>query len=204
MSHYVTVPGWRRRMQALSGLGQDDDSFLDDLFSPTPAPYTGSLISDSAPAYSPDLFGTPTIDTTGVLSSELPASSSSDPLYTLFGTSGGTQTTTPLQTINWGNGQTGTYDATNGTYYDSNGNALSPAELAQYGSFTVGGPAGSSAIGSGLVSALSKIFSPSPAASVPARPGTVVAAPSIGSSLSGLILPIALFAGIALVLGKRR
>jgi hypothetical protein len=43
-----------------------------------------------------------------------------------------------LQQIDFG-GDTGFYDPSSGKYYDSGGNALSSAELAQYGSFTVTG-----------------------------------------------------------------
>jgi len=43
-----------------------------------------------------------------------------------------------LQGINFGGGQTGFYDPTSGTYFDSGGNALSASDLAQYGAFTVG------------------------------------------------------------------
>lgn len=43
-----------------------------------------------------------------------------------------------LQTVNFGNGVTGSYDPSSGTYFDSGGNQLSASDLAQYGSFTVG------------------------------------------------------------------
>ena len=42
-----------------------------------------------------------------------------------------------LQGINFGGGQTGYYDPSTGTYYDSGGNVLSASDLAQYGAFTV-------------------------------------------------------------------
>lgn len=138
-----------------------------------------------------------------------PVSTPSSPLYDVFGTVGGPSTTTPLQSVNWGNGVTGTYDKLSNTFYDSNGNPLSGAELQQYGAFTLGGPASSTAgiasIGSGIASAISKIFSPSPSAGVPPRPGVATASisPSLGSSLSSLLLPIAAIAAIALVVKRR-
>lgn len=45
-----------------------------------------------------------------------------------------------LQQINFGGGQTGYFDPSSGTYFDSGGNTLSASDLAQYGSFTVGAP----------------------------------------------------------------
>jgi hypothetical protein len=42
-----------------------------------------------------------------------------------------------LQTVNFGNGVSGYYDPTSGTYYDSGGNVLSASDLSQYGAFTV-------------------------------------------------------------------
>jgi hypothetical protein len=45
-----------------------------------------------------------------------------------------------LQQVNFGNGVTGSYDPSSGTYFDSGGNALSASDLAQYGSFTVSSP----------------------------------------------------------------
>lgn len=45
-----------------------------------------------------------------------------------------------LQTVNFGNGVTGSYDPTSQTYYDSGGNPLSASDLSQYGSFTISSP----------------------------------------------------------------
>lgn len=45
-----------------------------------------------------------------------------------------------LQTVNFGNGVTGSYDPSSGTYYDSGGNPLSASDLAGYGAFTVSSP----------------------------------------------------------------
>lgn len=206
MSQYVTIPGWRRSM-----LGQGVDFGTDpsapsvpDIF---PVDGSGDVFAQN---YDP--FATPITVTPAIAAASAPSS----PLYDAFGTVGGPSTSTPLQTVNWGNGVTGTYDKASNTFYDSNGNPLSGSELAQYGSFTIGGPASgvSLPVGSGIAAAIAKIFSPSPAAGVPpagtyGRPGvaTVPQASifgSLGTSLSSLILPIAAIAAIALVLGKRR
>jgi hypothetical protein len=77
-----------------------------------------------------------------------------------------------LQQLDFGGGQSGFYDPSSGTYYDSGGNVLSAADLAQYGSFTVTGlgttgasapptsPAPVSGSGSGgALSGLTGIFS---------------------------------------------
>jgi hypothetical protein len=77
-----------------------------------------------------------------------------------------------LQTINFGGGQTGFYDPSQGAYYDSGGNPLSASDLAQYGAFTVtapgavpppGGGGGGSAISGagsgGALSGLTGVFS---------------------------------------------
>jgi hypothetical protein len=81
---------------------------------------------------------------------------------------------TNLQTVNFGGGQTGSYDPSTGTYYDSGGNVLSASDLAQYGAFTVGGAP-----------------NPSPGSGSPG--GSPVSGLGSGGALSGLG---SLFAGI--------
>jgi hypothetical protein len=74
-----------------------------------------------------------------------------------------------LQQVNFGNGVTGSYDPSSGTYYDSGGNPLSASDLAAYGSFTVSSPGST----------------PSPAAAATPSP-TPVNPSGNGGSLSGL------------------
>lgn len=73
-----------------------------------------------------------------------------------------------LQQTNFGNNVTGFYDPGSNTYYDSGGNSLSAADLAQYGAFTLSGPGqslspsvggGGSPSGSGSGGALSGLTS---------------------------------------------
>jgi hypothetical protein len=73
-----------------------------------------------------------------------------------------------LQQVNFGGGQTGSYDPSSGSYYDSGGNSLSASDLAQYGAFTVTAP--------GAVPSL-------PAPNVSAAP---ISGAGSGASLSGL------------------
>lgn len=108
-----------------------------------------------------------------------------------------------LQQINFGNGVTGSYDPTTGTYYDSGGNVLSASDLAAYGSFSVSSagttaptgvaspPSSVSASGSGAsLAGLSGLFSgigaaianvTRPAATIPSTSGTLVYNPATGT-----------------------
>jgi hypothetical protein len=122
-----------------------------------------------------------------------------------------------LQQIDFGGGQTGFYDSSSGSYFDSGGNPLSAGDLAQYGSFTVSTPGtqpaslGSGGTGAGTVSSsgsggalsgLSGVFSSIGGAMVNAlRPQTVTAG---GQTLvynpktGGYTTPAALTASAAL------
>jgi hypothetical protein len=218
MSQYVTVPGWRRAQGHLSGganlshrqgigLGQDGTdlySFGDPFSDPTVTTPSAPLVLSSSVNDAPYAPAPMPVEPW----STAPASTAGSGLQTLWGPANAPVSSNALQTVNWGNGVTGTYEAGSNTFYDSNGNPLTGAELQQYGAFTLGAPgsaSGIASIGSGIASAISKIFSPSPSAGVPARPGVATASisSSLGSSLSSLLLPIAAIAVIALVVKRR-
>jgi hypothetical protein len=74
-----------------------------------------------------------------------------------------------LQSLNFGGGQSGYYDPTSGTYYDSGGNPLSASDLAAYGSFTVTSPGST----------------PAPAPAAAAAPAPVTGSGN-GATLAGL------------------
>jgi hypothetical protein len=91
-----------------------------------------------------------------------------------------------VQTINYGGGQTLTYDPTTGNYYDSGGNLLQPSDVAAYGapvSVTQGiGTSTPASTATGMPSAGSSAASPTGGAST----GTTSTFSAILGAFSGI------------------